>query len=41
MIPELHESYLGSEKLLFNRGEIGAATRVIFAARDPFDGKYQ
>jgi hypothetical protein len=41
MIPELHESYLGSEKLLFKTSDIGAATFVSVAARDPFDGKYQ
>jgi hypothetical protein len=41
MFPELQESYLGTEKLLFKTGDIGAATFVSFAARDPFHGKYQ
>jgi hypothetical protein len=41
MIPELHESDLGCEELLFKTREIGAATFVRLAARDPFDGKYQ
>jgi hypothetical protein len=42
MIPELQESYLGCEELLFKTHQIGAATRrFTFAARDPFDGKYQ
>jgi hypothetical protein len=39
MIPELHESQLGGEKQLFKTYELGAATRISFAARDPFDGK--
>jgi hypothetical protein len=40
MIPELQESDLGREELLFKTRETGAAF-VSFAARDPFDGKYQ
>jgi hypothetical protein len=40
MIPELHESCLGSKKLLFKTSEIGAATFVGFGARDPSDGNY-
>jgi hypothetical protein len=41
MIPELQESDLGCEELLFKTCQIGAATFVTFAARDSFDGKYQ
>jgi hypothetical protein len=38
MIPELQESDLGCEELLFKTCQIGAATFVTFAARDSFDG---
>jgi hypothetical protein len=41
MISELQESDLGCEELLFKTRQIGAATFVSFAVRDPFNGNYQ